>query len=198
MGLALAIKAHKEGDLKLAEQHYERAYTQKVRNSTLFLNYGALLRSVGKSSKAQDIYEEGLKKYPSQTSILNNYCNLIREDQPAKALNGYIQVLRDRILHDPSDIKSLSQAFSNVSEVLKRLNLHHLSKTYTLYAIQQIGATPDLLRNLLLLQDSSVLNGLIDDNNKSSESGIIVDSLLSCINDCPPVKQASLFACFGK
>lgn len=191
MGLAVAIKAHKEGNLKLAEKHYERAYSQKVRNSTLFLNYGALLRSLGKVSEAQKIYEEGLIKFPSQTSILNNYCNLIREDKPAKALNGYIHVLHDRILHDPSDINLISQAFSNVAEVLKRMNLHHLSKTYILYAIQQLGASPELLRSLLLLQDSSVLNGLIEESTKNST--IIVESLLACINECPPVKQASLF-----
>lgn len=193
MGLALAIKAHKEGNLKFAEKHYERAYKQGVQNPTLFLNYGALLRNLGKASESQKIYEEGLAKFPSQASILNNYCNLIRENQPAKALNGYIQVLHYRIHQDPSDTSLISQAYSNVAEVLKRLNLHHLSKTYILFAIQQVGASPELLRNLLLLQDSSVLNGLIEDGNDGSNSSIIVESLLACINDCPPVKQAALF-----
>ena len=62
-----------------------------------------------------------------------------------------------------------------------------------MFAIQQVGASPELLRNLLLLQDSSVLNGLIEDGNDGSNSSIIVESLLACINDCPPVKQAALF-----
>ena len=67
MGLALAIKAHKEGNLKFAEKHYERAYKQGVQNPTLFLNYGALLRNLGKASESQKIYEEGLAKF--STSI---------------------------------------------------------------------------------------------------------------------------------
>ena len=94
MGLKLGMKAHAEGDLKLAEVHYKRALDQKVDNSILYQNYGALLRSLERSDEAVQIYHAGLVAYPSCAAIHLNLANCIRSSQPIKALFHYIQVIK--------------------------------------------------------------------------------------------------------
>ena len=94
MGLPLAIKAHTNGDLPAAETHYKRAYEQGTRPASLFMNYGALLRALGKVDESELLYEEGLRKYPDHMPLLNNYCNLIRDKKPATAIRGYVNVLK--------------------------------------------------------------------------------------------------------
>ena len=63
MGLKLAVKAHTEGNLPLAEAHYKRALDQKVNDPVLYQNYGACLRSLEKLDEAIEVYEIGLHKY---------------------------------------------------------------------------------------------------------------------------------------
>ena len=61
MGLPTAVRAHREGNLKLARQHYQRALDQE--NYKEYQNYGALLRELGEIERADEIYRLGLKIY---------------------------------------------------------------------------------------------------------------------------------------
>ena len=79
MGLPRAIQAHKEGQLKQAAVHYQRAIDQKQWKPDLFQNYGALLRGNGELAKSKAIYLQGLAIYPKHLGILRNYANLLRE-----------------------------------------------------------------------------------------------------------------------
>ena len=65
MGLQLAVKAHSDGNLSLAEAHYKRALEQKVNKPVLYQNYGARLRSLEKLDEALQIYEIGLQNSPT-------------------------------------------------------------------------------------------------------------------------------------
>ena len=95
MGLPVAIKAHAEGNLALAEVHYKRALEQKQYKPELFQNYGALLRGNGELDQAQAMYLQGLRIYPKSISILRNYSNLLREKREvAYALRLSMQALR--------------------------------------------------------------------------------------------------------
>ena len=64
MGLPVALRAHGEGNLAIAEIHYKRALEQKQLKPVLFQNYGALLRGNGESDQAKAIYLQGLDLYP--------------------------------------------------------------------------------------------------------------------------------------
>ena len=184
MGLPLAIKAHTSGDLPTAETHYKRAYEQGIRPASLFMNYGALLRTLGKVDESELLYEEGLRKYPDHMPLLNNYCNLIRDKKPATAIRGYVNVLKYRI-EKPDDIATIAAAYSNIAEVLRRLELFSLSTEVLRTCIKYFDFSPDVLRNLLLLHKPSELSALIS-SSEHSDSPIIV-CILDCINTFPPI-----------
>ena len=94
MGLKIAVKAHSEGDLALAEKHYKRAYQQGDQNPVLYQNYGALLRSTDRLQEAIDWYEKGLKLFPDNVDIAANYANSVRTTAPSKAIEVYIDVFK--------------------------------------------------------------------------------------------------------
>ena len=93
MGLPAALKAHANKDYNTAAHHYQRALEQKSFKPELFQNYGALLRQLGQIAKAKSVYEQGIKLYPKESAIFRNYANLIREEEPVKALAIYFNLL---------------------------------------------------------------------------------------------------------
>ena len=86
MGLPAALQAHGKHDLVNAELHYRRALEQKDYKPVLFQNFGALLREIGKIDEALQVYEQGIKLYPDNTSVKKNFSNLLREVSPSKAI----------------------------------------------------------------------------------------------------------------
>ena len=97
MGLPRALKAHQEGDLVLAEQHYKRAQVQDESNPVIYQNYGALLRALQRPEEAESLYLKGLSLHPDHLGINTNLANLLRKNKPASAIDRYIHVFRIRI-----------------------------------------------------------------------------------------------------
>ena len=98
MGLPTAVRAHREGNLKLARQHYQRALDQENYKEYLFQNYGALLRELGEIERADEIYRLGLKIYPNDRSISLNYANLLDLTNQSKSVSLRIDLLKFAIL----------------------------------------------------------------------------------------------------
>ena len=89
MGLPLALKAHADGDLELAKEHYLRALEQDDKSPIIFQNYGALLKSLENYEDSEKIYLDGLKLYPNHIGINGNLANLYRKIKPVSSLEKY-------------------------------------------------------------------------------------------------------------
>ena len=100
MGLPAAVRAHKEGNLKLAREHYQRAIDRKDYKEYLFQNYGALLRELGELKHADHIYSLGLKVFPNNRPISLNYANLLDLTSDSKSVFLRFDLIRNAIL-DP-------------------------------------------------------------------------------------------------
>ena len=83
----------------------------------LYQNYGALLRSTDRLDEAISLYENGLKKYPNNISILSNYANAIREQNASKAISTYLKVLSRHFAEYPTS-EQTHKSLLNISSIL--------------------------------------------------------------------------------
>ena len=142
MGLPAALKAHKDGNSKLACQHYQRALEQKDHKPVLFQNYGALLREQGELKRAAQIYQHGLTLFPKDRGIRSNYANLLRSTRPFSALDIYITLLDDKLLQN----ESITTAdYRSLLDILDQNSLHSWSFAVCAFLIKTTPITPCLL-----------------------------------------------------
>ena len=102
MGLPRALKAHQEGQLVLAEEHYQRALSQDDSNPIIYQNYGSLLRALQRPDEAESLYIKGLTLHPEHLGINSNLANLLRKTKPACAIDKYIRVFNLRLSNGES------------------------------------------------------------------------------------------------
>lgn len=152
MGLNLAVKAHGDGDLTLAETHYKRAYQQGDDTPVYYQNYGALLRSTDRLDEAIELYDHGLRKFPNNLNISLNYANAVRSIKSSRALQIYLSVFKHFYFEDPSS-KKTCDAFLNVCSLLYEKGLYQWNLEILRECIPWIGLKPGILQNLLLLID---------------------------------------------
>ena len=169
MGLQLAVKAHTDGDLVLAETHYKRAYGQGDHKPLLYQNYGALLRSTDRLDEAISLYENGLKKYPNNISILSNYANAIREQNASKAISTYLKVLSRHFAEDPTS-EQTHKSLLNISSFLYEKGLFAWNLQLLKVCIPHTGLTSGILQNLILLLDSP--DRFVSDNSEFDVSSL--------------------------
>ena len=153
MGLKLALKAHSEGNLKLAEIHYKRALDQGVKSHILYQNFGALLRSQDKLKDALQCYRTGLDHFPDNVDILLNYANALRADSPASALENYVRILGIILLSSKFNEKKYLNALSNICQLTHDLGLYTLNVLYLRAALPLVKYNAGILLNILLLLD---------------------------------------------
>ena len=194
VGLPKAVQAHSKGNYQEAYHHYQRALDQGVTKSSLYQNFGALLRKLGKVDEAEDIYRKGLQHHPNHIDIINNYSNLIRDTKPLTALKGYLVVFKSRFLAEDTEHEVLHASLLNIIETLRLIGSNTLALRVVVRSLLLVGVTPELLRAILLLQDSDVTSSLgnLTNSNFPSE-GILVSTLKQCISDCEPLKKASIY-----
>ena len=142
MGLPAALKAHKEGNSKLACQHYQRAFEQKDYKPSLFQNYGALLREQGELKRAAQIYKQGLAIFPDNRGIRLNYANLLRSTRPISALDVYIKLLAEKFVQNES---ITTNDYRSLLDILDQNSLHSWSFAICAVLIKTTPITPCLL-----------------------------------------------------
>ncbi|MDO6351167.1 hypothetical protein Q3Y53_01305 [Synechococcus sp. YX-04-1] len=153
MGLALAIKAHQEGDTKLAQIHYKRALDQKVVNPALYQNYGALLRNVGKEDEAIEVYHLGLTIFPDHFGILVNLANIIRIKKPVSAVSFYLRAVHT-FKKDSTDINGVADCLLSLISTLRELGCHNCAYITLRDTLHCLGSKPLTYLTLLQLLDS--------------------------------------------
>ncbi|QNI41146.1 tetratricopeptide repeat protein [Synechococcus sp. A15-28] len=168
MGLKLALKAHSEGNLKLAEIHYKRALEQGDKSHILYQNFGALLRSQDKLKDALQCYRTGLHHFPDNVDILLNYANALRADFPASALENYLRIL-GIILSTPNfNEKKYLNALCNICQLTHDLGLYKLNVLYLRAALPPVKYNAGILLNILLL---------LDKNNSSQDTSFCFEQI---------------------
>ena len=154
MGLPLAIKAHREGNLEEAERQYRRALEQGHQEPVLFQNLGALLRK-SNNTEADEVFRRGLALHPYDAGILGNRANLLRENSPADALGHALLALRQRLRQGASAEKQ-RDLWLTVISLLRELGASHWALAVAQEATCWLGDDPRLLMHLLLLLDADV------------------------------------------
>lgn len=152
MGLPLAIKAHRDGQLDEAQRQYRRALEQGQHDPVLFQNLGALLRKTN-PEEADTIYKKGLALHPWDPGILGNRANLLRETKPVEALGHALLALRLRLRQGASADKQRDLWLTCVS-LLRDLRAHQWALALAKEGLAWLGDEPRLLTQLLLLIDS--------------------------------------------
>ncbi|WP_269625321.1 tetratricopeptide repeat protein [Prochlorococcus marinus] len=71
-----ALYFHSIKNLLEAEKLYQFLLDQGYRNSSLFINYGALCKQNNQFKKSLDIYTKGIRLYPDNSKIYYNLANL--------------------------------------------------------------------------------------------------------------------------
>lgn len=88
-----AIRSHQAGKLAEASSLYYKAIAQGKPKPSVFQNLGALLRQQNKPDEALLIYNQGLEMYPDNSGILSNRANILKEQQPVKALYDTLKAI---------------------------------------------------------------------------------------------------------
>jgi len=193
VGLPLALKAHRQGDLVQAAAHYQRALDQQVREPVLFQNYGALLRSQGNSTAAESVYNQGLALFPHHPSILCNRANLLRQSRPASAVADSLDALRQFMAEGPNT-KGLSGAWITTLSQLRELQLYSWALALAQKGLGLLGADPQLLLQILLIfealdsQESTISLG-------EADAEVIRSQIDTQLESCEPLVQAEI--CLG-
>ena len=183
MGLPVALKAHGEGNLALAETHYKRALEQKQLKPVLFQNYGALLRGNGESDEAKAIYRQGLELYPFNVSILRNYANLLRErGEVSQALNNSLKALR---LACKEETGSLETIYCECINLLREQGAVQWAVALLRQALESFGATPKLLWEFFRLSGDET-----SPTFDASQSRVILQSIEANLPEMQPLEQA--------
>ena len=158
MGLPLAIKAHQQGNTKLACEQYERALNQGDDTELIFQNYGSLLRDLGRHDRSLEIYTQGLKLYPESKGIRKNYANLIRSTLPVRALSIEFDLLNEYIA---SGDELNANLFLPVIEILVLLECYLWSYQISVFAFRYVEPNTQYLILLLKIITSKSSN-LVD------------------------------------
>ena len=124
MGLNLALKAHSEGNLVLAEEQYKRALDQNTNSHVLYQNYGALLRSLERIDESINCYQTGLEKFPNNVDIMLNYANALRASRPVSSLELYLKSLVVISSEIPFNNKRYLSTLISCSQLLVDLGLY--------------------------------------------------------------------------
>ena len=183
MGLPAALKAHKDGNSKLACQHYQRALEQKDHKPVLFQNYGALLREQGELKRAAQIYQHGLTLFPKDRGIRSNYANLLRSTRPFSALDIYITLLDDKLLQN----ESITTAdYRSLLDILDQNSLHSWSFAVCAFLIKTTPITPCLLIYFYKACMASSVSTAMDQNQL-----VYLEKLMEVtVSDLPILEQA--------
>ena len=170
MGLTLALKAHGKGDLDEASAQYKRALDQGVEDPRLFGNFGALLKSEGKLTEAENVYLRGLELFPEETTILRNYSNLVRDKRPIYSLELYFKIL-SCLSTDPAFVRGekakinlFVDSFLDIIDILINHNLCSWSVSFIkkyLHLVNDIS--PVVLKHLLVLLASDDTSMKVDE-----------------------------------
>ncbi|MDA9638937.1 hypothetical protein N9S87_00460 [Synechococcus sp. AH-779-G23] len=188
MGLPLALQAHKNGDLEVALQHYQRALEQGVSSPVLYQNMGALLRKKGKSDEAMQIYNKGILQYPNHVGLLTNRGNLLHADFPASALCDLYAVVRLKIASGaPSS--SYGGQLKSIIALHREMGLLSRAILIAKTALNLLGSDPMLLGQIIVI---------IDEINSSSSQILnfdpqeLLDLLEKRIETCSPPQRGEL------
>ena len=193
MGLKLAVKAHRDGNLRVAEIHYKRAFDQEQDTPVYYQNYGALLRSLDRMDEAVNLYEQGLQKYPGDLNISTNYANAIRALRPSKALQIYLDLFKHYYFSNPHSEKC-SSSFLNLCSQLYDQGYYLWNFELIKTCISEIGLSSGVLQNLLLLADQLSDAGLY---GESSSLESLRSNLEDSISTLPDLEVISIrFALF--
>ena len=183
MGLPLALKAHDEGNLVLAEKNYERALSQGENKSIVFQNYGSLLKSIDQIDKAKYIYLEGLALYPDDIAINTNLANLYK-DLPnpliSLSIKHYLQAFASSIkIAEKKDTvsKSTISSLVNIVALLRELGLVHLAYCLIYQSLRFDSSSPSLLVNVILLIEDVCVPNHSSSTDLSTLRNQILDSL---------------------
>ena len=155
MGLPLAIKAHQQGNTKLACEQYQRALDQGDNTELIFQNYGSLLRDLGRHDCSRDVYIKGLELYPKSKGIRKNFANLIRSTQPTRALSIEFELLHE---HISSSNEINANLFIPIIEILVSLESYLWAYQISAFALRYVAPNTQLLILLLKIISSKRLD----------------------------------------
>ena len=186
MGLPAALKAHKEGNDKLAAFHYQRALDQNDTTDVIFQNYGSLLKNSGDLKKSKQIYEQGLALYPKHNGIRKNYSNLIKSDFPLTALEINLAIFREILQDDPESIEASS--FHEILNILDDLKYYAWAYRLCIYALQIVEPDAVLLLSLYKISTSSSFTSSL-----TFDSSHLASLIEGHLNDLVPLDKASFF-----
>jgi tetratricopeptide (TPR) repeat protein len=190
VGLPLALQAHRDGNLEVAEQHYKRALEQQVRDPILFQNYGALLRGQGRVDTAAAIYEQGTRLFPAHAGILANQANLLAAKSPASALALTLAAVRLQLAQGVPPEKLRGALISAIAK-LRELQLCHWALALVQEALLRLGPDPHLLLQMLLLLELRAEQSepaLAIPGN----TGKVVRLIEQQLEQCDPLEQAEI------
>jgi tetratricopeptide (TPR) repeat protein len=183
MGLPAALKAHKDGNSKLACQHYQRALEQKDHKPVLFQNYGALLREQGELKRAAEIYQHGLSLFPNNRGILSNFANLLRSTRPISALDIYIKLLAEKFAQNES---ITTNDYRSLLDILDQNLLHSWSFAVCAFLIKTTSITPCLLIYFYKACIAQNISATVDQNQLE-----YLENLMEVtVSDLPILEQA--------
>ena len=77
--LEAAIRAHKTGDIKNAEQLYQNAINSGCNNEIAFSNLGVIYQNTGRKDKALAVYKRAIDKNPNFADAHTNLGHLYKE-----------------------------------------------------------------------------------------------------------------------
>ena len=183
MGLPAALKAHKDGNSKLACQHYQRALEQRDHRPALFQNYGALLREQGDIQKAAQIYKHGLSLFPKDRGIRLNYANLIRLTRPISALDLYIELLAEKFAQNEP---ITTNDYRSLLDILDQNSLHSWSFAICAFLIKTTSITPCLL----IYFYKACITSSVSTTIAQSQLGCLEELIEVTVSDLPILEQA--------
>lgn len=190
VGLPLALKAHRDGNHQLAEQHYKRALEQQVLDPVLYQNYGALLRGQGRVETAAAIYEQGIQLFPRHPGILVNRANLLSVKAPASAVSLTLAALRLQLAQGVPPAKLRGVYLSAIAK-LRELGLAQWALALTREGLGRLGPDPHMLLQLLLTvellaQQPEATAG------RALDFGQIARLIEAQLEQCDPLEQAEI------
>lgn len=186
MGLPAALKAHKEGNRKLAAIHYQRALDQNDTTDIIYQNFGSLLKDAGDLAKAKAIYEQGLALYPKHNGIRKNYSNLIKPDFPLTSLDIQLAIVRDTLGSNSEKIST--SLFYEPLHILDELNYHAWAYNLCRYALQIVNPDATILASLFKIATNPSFIAL-----ENFDTSHLADLIQSHLNELEPLDQASFF-----
>lgn len=89
-----AIDAHASGNIEAASQFYEAALVEGCQEALLYQNLGAIYRQKGEIEKAKKLFDRGLEIHVCHPGILANRVNILKHDEPIKAVADLLVILR--------------------------------------------------------------------------------------------------------